>query len=242
MSEHSDMGCGEFADVAAELALGVLTGRERADALAHLDRCDACRETVRQLTLTGEGLLGLLPAIEPPPGFESRVMARIGIEAPGPAHARNTGVRHAWRLGLHWPARRPVRRTLAAVALAVAVVVAGVGGWGLHAATSPAAAPVASSPLSSAALLTASHHSVGQIFYYDAGQRWMYMSVDLESGNGVVRCQLAGQNGRFITVGSFRLDSGYGSWGSQAHGVDGRVTSARLINAKGTVLATARFS
>jgi hypothetical protein len=43
MSENSDMTCAELADVAAELALGVLTGRERAMAVAHLDNCDTCR-------------------------------------------------------------------------------------------------------------------------------------------------------------------------------------------------------
>ncbi len=59
MSELNQIGCAEFADVAAELALGVLTGRERAQALAHLDRCDACRQTVRELTVTGEELVGL---------------------------------------------------------------------------------------------------------------------------------------------------------------------------------------
>jgi len=38
MSEQNEMGCAEFADAAAELALGVLTGRERARALAHHQR------------------------------------------------------------------------------------------------------------------------------------------------------------------------------------------------------------
>ncbi len=61
MSELNDMTCAELADVAAELALGVLTGRERAVAIAHLDTCDACREHVRQLMATGEQLRGLLP-------------------------------------------------------------------------------------------------------------------------------------------------------------------------------------
>ena len=37
MTEPNGMSCGEFDDVAAELALGVLTGRERAEAIAHLD-------------------------------------------------------------------------------------------------------------------------------------------------------------------------------------------------------------
>ena len=85
MSEVNEMGCAEFADAAAELALGVLTGRERARALAHLDRCEACRENVRQLTVTGEELVGLLPAIEPPAGFETRVMERLGLGTPAPA-------------------------------------------------------------------------------------------------------------------------------------------------------------
>jgi anti-sigma-K factor RskA len=81
VSEVNDMGCAGFADVAAELALGALTGRERAEALAHLDRCAACREHVRQLTVTGQELLRLLPPEEPPPGFETRVLERLGLAA-----------------------------------------------------------------------------------------------------------------------------------------------------------------
>ena len=81
MSELNGMGCAGFADVAAELALGALTGRERAEALAHLDRCSACRKHVRQLTATGEALLGLLPAEAPPPGFETRVLERLCLAA-----------------------------------------------------------------------------------------------------------------------------------------------------------------
>jgi hypothetical protein len=82
MSELNDMTCAELADVAAELALGVLTGRERAAAIAHLDACEACREHVRQLMATGEQLRELLPPAEPPAGFETRVLARLGLPAP----------------------------------------------------------------------------------------------------------------------------------------------------------------
>ena len=193
MSEVNEMGCAEFADAAAELALGVLTGRERARALAHLDRCEACRENVRQLTVTGEELVGLLPAIEPPAGFETRVMERLGLgtpapsPAPGPARqlspARRFGRKLADWIGGGWTGRGGVshpRRILAAAAVAVAVIVAGLGGWGLHAATSSPAA----SPLSSAALLTASHQTAGQVYFYDSGSRWLYMSVDIGSGSG----------------------------------------------------------
>ncbi|HJZ04032.1 MAG TPA: zf-HC2 domain-containing protein, partial [Streptosporangiaceae bacterium] len=192
MSEVNEMGCAEFADAAAELALGVLTGRERARALAHLDRCEACRENVRQLTVTGEELVGLLPAIEPPAGFETRVMERLGLGTPAPAPAPARRVSLARRFGLKladWTGTDGVsypRRMLAAAATAVAVIAAGLGGWGLHAATSSPAAP----PLSSAAFLTASHQTAGKIYFYDAGHRWLYMSVDIGSGSGTVICQV----------------------------------------------------
>src|ERR1700758_5802410 len=84
MSEQNDMTCAELADVAAELALGVLTGRERAMAVAHLDECDACREDVRHLMATGEQLLELLPPAEPPAGFETRVLERLGLPVAAP--------------------------------------------------------------------------------------------------------------------------------------------------------------
>jgi hypothetical protein len=76
-----DMNCTELAKVAAELALGVLTGRERAEAVAHLAGCDACREDVRQLIETHEGLIEMLPPKEPPAGFETRVLDRLGLPA-----------------------------------------------------------------------------------------------------------------------------------------------------------------
>src|SRR5580693_9142425 len=133
VSELNEMGCAEFDDAAAELALGVLTGRERARALAHLDWCDACRENVRQLTVTGEELVGLLPAIEPPAGFETRVMERLGLGTPAPAPAPTPALRVslARRFGrglAGWFGGDGVsypRRMLSAAAVAAAVIVAG---------------------------------------------------------------------------------------------------------------------
>jgi hypothetical protein len=83
MDEFSTMGCAELAGVAAELALGALTGRERAAALAHLDQCEACQEKVGRLMITSGKLLELLPAGESPPGFEARVLERLVIPAAG---------------------------------------------------------------------------------------------------------------------------------------------------------------
>jgi hypothetical protein len=219
MNEPNEMGCDEFADVAAELALGVLTGRERAAALAHLDRCDTCRENVRQLTMTSEELLGLLPASEPPPGFETRVMERLGLVTPSPApvgQISQAGRAHhfGWKLtnltgklssltGKGGVSR--TRRMLATAAVALAVLVSGLGGWGLRGAT------------------------------------WLYMSVNMDSENGTVICQVEGPDGHVTTLGSFRLAGGQGYWGSPDPANNGRLTGARLISTDGTVLATASF-
>jgi hypothetical protein len=233
MSELNSMSCAEFYDSAAELALGVLTGRERAEALAHLDHCEACREYVRQLTMTGEELLSLLPSAEPPAGFETRVMDRLSLTVPAPRPLRHRVQRPAWGHGFS------PRRVLAAAAVVVAVLGAALGGWGLHAAT----APEASSALSSATLVAASDHDhVGRVFVYNGESRWVYMSVDLESGNDTVICQLIGADGHVTTVGSFQLADGYGSWGSPAWTGDGAPAGARLVTANGTVLATGTFS
>jgi anti-sigma-K factor RskA len=233
MSELNSMSCAEFHDSAAELALGVLTGRERAEALAHLDHCEACREHVRQLATIGEEVLGLLPFAEPPAGFETRVMDRLGLAAPAPQPLRPRSQRPAWG---H---RFSPRRVLAAAAVVVALLGAALGGWGLHASTAPAA----SSALTSATMVAADDHSnVGEVYVYSGDQHWMYMTVDLESGNDTVICQLVGPDGHITTVGSFRLADGYGSWGSPAWTDNGPPVGARLVTANGTVLATATFS
>jgi hypothetical protein len=271
MSESSMMSCGEFDDVAAELALGVLTGRERADAVAHMEHCDACRETIRQLSITGEELVGLLPHVEPPPGFEVRVLARIGIPVPEPVPAPRPLAPEPLApellapellapellvpellvpellvpeppAGRHVSSRRPLsRRLLAVAAVTLAVVGAGLGGWGLRGVTSPAPSPTASSVLSSATLFSSGQHDVGEVYYHAGTSRWMYMSVDLPSGLGTVTCQLRTADGRFVTVGSFWLASGYGSWAGPDPGTHAAVTGARLLSANGAVIATASF-
>jgi anti-sigma-K factor RskA len=254
------MDCAGLAEVAAEVALGVLTGRERAQAVAHLDRCDACREDVRQLMATSEGLLALLPESEPPAGFETRVLDRMGLSvAAGEGNAR---ARRLWHARPRRAPRAPqtprgprgprvwgARRLVASAAVVLAVIGAGVAGWGISTATAPhpGLPAAAQAPLNSASLLTPSDQNVGQVFLFkgakdQGGPQWMYMSVDLPKGDGTVTCQVVGGDGKVTTVGSFRLTDGYGAWGSTGSWGGGMVRAARVLAPDGTVLATATFA
>jgi hypothetical protein len=268
MSERNDMTCAELADVAAELALGVLTGRERGAALAHLETCEDCREEVRLLMATGEQFLELLPPAEPPAGFETRVLDRLGLSAPpvrGHAELLQPGKRDLQprRRSRHRATVRPghrvrsddgtrpsgavrprrpgrLRRALAATVMGLALIGAGLGGWRIGAG-SPAIG-TAAGPLTSAKLLSATHQDVGDIFLYSGANRWLYMSVDLGSGDESVTCQVIGPNGELTTVGSFRLAGGYGGWGSPEPNNADTVRGAQLVASDGTVLASATFT
>jgi hypothetical protein len=72
MSAYS---CAQLREVAPELALGVLGGAERAEALIHVNGCARCQALVNELTEVADALPMLVPEREPPAGFEQRVLS-----------------------------------------------------------------------------------------------------------------------------------------------------------------------
>lgn len=106
--------CAQFQEMVDELALDLLTGNDRADALDHLDECHTCRGEVGSLTDAADELLLLAPAVAPDAGFEDRVLARLST--PPRLHAVPDPPR-----GRH---RRRIASGLVAAAAAVVVVVA----------------------------------------------------------------------------------------------------------------------
>ncbi|HEY3141576.1 MAG TPA: hypothetical protein VGJ86_10630 [Acidimicrobiales bacterium] len=123
-------GCTWVDEVAAELALGLLSGAERAEALAHMERCGRCQDEVSSLTGVAEQLLLLAPEIPPPAGFESRVLARID---PVPEALRPSGSSGTGRSGVtrtrNGRRRPPWRSVLGAVAAVLVVLVGAAGVW-----------------------------------------------------------------------------------------------------------------
>jgi hypothetical protein len=217
--------------------------------------------------VTGEELLELLPPAEPPAGFETRVLERLGLPVPAPADtypagtypqllsrrektARRHGPGRGARLGADQPTAPPagpggtsrpgrLRRLLATTAIGLAVIAAGLGGWRIGVGTAPGPAP---EPLSSATLMSATDQDVGDIFLYSGSFRWVYMRVDMPSGDELVTCQVVGADGRVTTIGSFNLRGGHGAWGNADQRSLGAMRGAQLVSPDGTVLATATFA
>jgi anti-sigma factor RsiW len=89
------------------LALDDLHPRARAATVEHLLACPRCREEYDAVAATVEGTLLAAPAVGPPPGFEKRVLAALGVEAPADAAEP---ARQADRQQDRRPARQPDRR------------------------------------------------------------------------------------------------------------------------------------
>jgi len=96
-----------------------------------------------------------------------------------------------------------------------------------------------------AALRLADHcHPWGR---WDSVPVWRQPAVALHdrrhrTSDSTVICQLHECDGQIITVGSFPLASGHGSWGSPEPDQAAGITSARLTTLDGTIVATATFS
>ncbi|HLI25318.1 MAG TPA: hypothetical protein VKU91_10200 [Acidimicrobiales bacterium] len=240
----SDDPCSQLEDVAAEVALGLLGGTQRAAALDHLQSCSRCQALIDDMATVGDNLLLLAPEVEPPAGFETRALeGRLG-----PA-ARPVG--NGLRGGLGRPrARRRIAAAAAAGAagaLAVAAAVGGLvaaggaggGGPGFRV-KQPAAIAAMGGKSLEAAVLTEGSEPMGQVFAYGGRPSWLMMTVDNPGPPTRVMCQLVMTGGSRVDAGTFNVGS-YASWGVALTVDPTRIASVRLVGASGATVAVARF-
>ena len=88
--EHGGSSCAEISPALPELALGVLTGRDRVVALAHTESCSPCADELEQLARAADAVVLVAPELEPPVGFEVRLFSRMGVsdDVPTPIRRR----------------------------------------------------------------------------------------------------------------------------------------------------------
>lgn len=69
--------CADFDAAVDELAVGSVGEPARSDLLAHAASCPSCAVPLRELVAVVDRLLLLAPPAEPPPGFETKVLAAL---------------------------------------------------------------------------------------------------------------------------------------------------------------------
>jgi hypothetical protein len=194
------MACEETRELAAELALGIADGADRARALRHLAECAECRRSVEELSAVVDELLLVAPQHEPPAGFESRVVSQIA--PPRPARRRRR------RLFLV-----PVAAAAASAALAVGVVL------GLTSDDRRIAdqyretlAAANGSYFEATRLQDADGRRAGLVYGYRGTPSWIY--VDLYTGREAdYRAELVLTSGQRVPLPTFELDPATGSAG-----------------------------
>ena len=218
-----ERGCEEYGDDLAELALGVLTGRERARVLSHVESCPRCAEELEVLSRTADSVLQAAPEVEPPLGFEVRLFERMGVTAPPPRRRR-----------FHRSRWVPAVVGVAAAALAL--------GIGLSVSSSPApnvtAQPKGSHDVVTAALV-ANDKTVGHVVAVGGAKPWMSMMLDDADVHGTVHCIVVTEDGRTYTVGTFQAREGYGAWTAPLHVDPATLRTAEVVSPSGTVVAAA---
>jgi predicted anti-sigma-YlaC factor YlaD len=206
--------CARLREVAPELALGVLVGAERGQALAHLAGCAECRHFVDEMSEVADSLLLLSADAEPPLGFESRVVARLAA-----GHPR----RRRWR----WIATAAAAVVLAAVATGIAVHHNDDRSGDGHVRT--------------AALVGKTGKDAGDVYVMEGQPAWVVMAISSKGAGRTYLCELNFRDGRVVRAGQFTVPDHDGWWGIQvADGVDG-LQSVRLLALDGTMIASAEF-
>lgn len=213
--------------MAADLALGIADGADRAEALRHLAGCAECRRAVKELSELADELLLLAPEREPPMGFESRVLARL---RPSPTAARRVP---RWRRALV-----VVAPAVAAAALAVGLVVGATRDDVRLAQHYRATLAEAHGSYFEAARLRAPGEvPAGIVYAYRGTPSWIFVYVDRAHRSTAYRVELAMTSGKRVPLPSFRLDPATGSAGEaipvDIHGV----AAVRLVGStRGDVL------
>jgi anti-sigma-K factor RskA len=171
------LACDDVDDLAEEFALGLLDGAERAAVVAHIEGCRSCGARVAVLAEAGEQMLLVAPAVEPPAGFEQRVLDRLGPEhlrrrrrlvGPGtwPRSRSAARARPRWALPV-----LAVAATVAVLAGALALVVWAVGEQRTNGVATTTAPPAR--PAEHTATLLSAHgqRDVGAVVVVDSDPR-----------------------------------------------------------------------
>jgi hypothetical protein len=218
------VSCEEARELITELALGIADGAERARALEHVAVCVDCQRELERVSQVADQLLELTPEVEPPVGFELRVLESLSPRA--------TVRRHAPRALL-----------ALAAAVAAAAVTAGALLFGLrddqrladhYRATLTEAH---GSYFGAARLHDDAGAEGGTLFVYRGSPSWLMVTVDERHRGSADRVALTDRNGAEIPLSWARFSDG--AWGGSLPVDLDAVSTVRVLRADGSIVLTA---
>ena len=239
------LSCEICQERAAELALNVLDGRERADVLAHLQDCGRCQALVADLADTAIRLVEELASeTDPPAGLEHRVMRSIiptdPVEEPLASTPHDRSSRE----------RIPVAIAILSMVMLMAgglifsVVPRPVGPTGPDASGQVVqhTADMMSAPL------ILGRQQIGTAYLFTHRPVWVVVSIaraddpSTATLNDQVRCDLVRKDGTTILLGTFALNDGHADWAAGAAVDPATLADARLTVQVGRVMSYASFA
>ena len=213
--------CAQFEEQVEALAIGELAEPETSRLLAHAASCPSCQAQLDAVCGVVDCLLQLTPRVEPPPGFESRVLERLHVGASA-SSAR-------WR-------------SFAVVAACIAALLGGIAiGNSVLGGAHDSANANAGTVTRSGTITALDGSTLGSAKLVSGAQPFVLVTIDnpTDSG-GDVWCTLLLASGQSVTVGSWGYNDVAGKvW---AVGIDPALLAAvemRIVAADGFVLATA---
>ena len=216
----STTSCDTVRESAPDFALGALTGRERAEMVAHLDDCPACRTLVGEYASVADSLLELIPEAEPTPELAPPVLAAM---RPSP--------RPRWRQRVIALAAAAIIAICAATGLTVAGVSGGSGG------NSSSAAPA----LRSAPMVGSGNLTVGRVVTTNDRPPTLAVSVDYWLADGSYQLAARNRAGAAASVGALEVTNGRGTWTGRAAALSHPV-AVELVDKSGNVVCRGRLA
>jgi hypothetical protein len=193
MSNVSALSCAEVRELAPELALGILGGAERAEVVLHVNGCARCQAYVAELTEAADAIPQLAPEAEPPPGFEMRVLHRLG--------ERERRTRRRW--------------IAAAVAVAAAAMIVSITAVRVVESndTSNVAAPITTrGPEPVAVAMEGGPFDLAAGWAYVSDHHGVAVSVDYGIGSGRYAVEVTPAQGSPGAIGTMDVTDGRGHW------------------------------
>jgi hypothetical protein len=217
------MTCDEFREQLAELAVGGIDASLRNDLLSHTAACASCQMALEQMTTVADRVLDETLEIEPPPGFEQRVLSHLNTVPLATVSAPRARIRAAVLVAC----------ALAAGSIATVLVANAVRDRG-----QPSAAVHA---VRRGILIRKDGRPNGQVLLVDQPRAMVIVTIDHPRPfSGRVSCELELANGQKSVVGSWSYDDvESGAW---AVGIPDESLTAIRMNVLDTTGAVAASS